>query len=99
MPTTLFLEISTEIGEKLRNVAFLEKRARPDVVRDAIEYYLIPPVVKETIAHALTISAAVEFWKTPHKLLDNKSPEQLWNENQKGKVFALIKAAKSGDMA
>lgn len=99
MPITLFFEISPEIHDKLRNVAFQEKRTLKDVARDAIEYYLIPPVVKETIAHALTISAAVEFWKTPHKLLNNKSPEQLWSEGRQGKVLAFINAAKSGDMA
>ena len=41
----------------------------------------------------------MNFWNTPHNLLENKSPKELWKEGKFQRVLDFIESAKSGDMA
>lgn len=100
-PVTLFASIESETHDKLRNTAFYSKRSIADLVRDAIELYLMPQEVKHLVDGALPPDEFVKFWKTPHALLKDQSPEKLWGEGSEGqkRVRDFINSAKSGDTA
>lgn len=66
----------------------------------------IPNKVREAVGNACTDIEA--FWTTRHALLGGRSPSELWfgfainrqkRKNNRKRVLAFIKAAKSGDMA
>lgn len=59
----------------------------------------IPVAVRQTVGDAIPAGKLVRWWRSSHKLLRGKTPEELWVTGHHQDVLDFIKAARSGDMA
>lgn len=58
----------------------------------------IPNEIRKAVGNGLSEINLQIFWNQPHKLLEGKSPKELWATGEKQRVLAFIESAKSGDM-
>lgn len=59
----------------------------------------IPDEIRKAVGSALSEDSLQFFWNRPHKLLEGKSPKELWDAGEKQKLLSFIACAQSGDMA